>query len=103
MSIYFYKHRGQLPSRHGRGTLTQKRFLYLYLHRGNKDDSKINGDEGKTGHRPRPVDVSEDLKCTITQAQDDRVPFLAAFLLLKQINFTFSCTEILEGAALEPG
>lgn len=69
MSIYFYKHWGQLPSRPGRGTLTQKRFLSLYLHRGNKDDSKINGDKGKTGDRPRPLDISKDLTYTYTHAR----------------------------------
>lgn len=100
MSIYFYKHWGQLPSRPGRGTLTQKRFLSLYLHRGNKDDSKINGQEAKTGHRPRPVGASKDLTCTYTRAQDDGVPVLAAFLRLKRINL---CSAIVEGAALEPG
>lgn len=102
MSVYFYKHWGQLPSRPGRGTLTQKWFLSLYLHRGNKDDSKINGGGRKTGHRPCPVDVSEELVRTYIPAQDDRVLFLAAFLRLMQINFILRCTTILESVAYEP-
>lgn len=100
MSIYFYKHWGQLPSRPGRGTLTQKRFLSLYLHRGNKDDSKINGQEAKTGHRLCPADASKGLTCAYTRAQDDGVPVLAAFPRLKRINL---CSAIAAGAALEPG
>lgn len=102
MSVYFYKHWGQLPSSPGRGTLTQKWFLSLYLHRGNKDDSKINGGGRKTGHRPCPEDVREELARTYTPAQVDFVLFLAAFLHLKQINFILQCTAILESAAYEP-
>lgn len=102
MSVYFYKHWGQLPGRPGRGILTQKWFLSLYLHRGNKDDSKINGGGHKIGHRPHPVDVSEKLTRTNTPPLDDRVLFLAAFLCLKQINFILQCTSILESAAYEP-
>lgn len=78
MSIYFYKHWGQLPSRPGSWTLTQKWFLSLYLHRSNKDDSKINGEERKIEYRPRPADVTKELTCAYTRSQDNRVPFLAA-------------------------
>lgn len=102
MSVYFYKHWGQLPRRPGRGTLTQKWFLSLYLHRGNKDDSKINRGECKTGHNPCPEDVRDEPTRIYTPAQDDCVLFLAAFLHLKQINFILQCTAILESAAYEP-